>query len=147
MRQPPNRGVITTVKALSKKCICERALPSVQQHKPLKMNIRGAINMVVGSWWQVKATTISKCFKKAGFVHNGEAFEAVEQSDFVDEIVNADDVWSSLVDSNFASATDSFQDYVDDGENGLVVCKDLSMDDAIVAVVRSAVLATEDWSV
>ncbi|KAH8028900.1 hypothetical protein HPB51_020066 [Rhipicephalus microplus] len=59
----------------------------------------------------VKADTISKCFKRAGFVRNAEALEDDEQSDtsLADETLNTDDVWSCLVDSNFVTATDTFE--------------------------------------
>lgn len=147
--QPLDQGVIATVKALYKKRICERVLLSMQQQQPLKVNLRGAIDMVVASWWQVKADTISKCFKRAGFVRNAEALEDDEQSDtsLADETLNTDDVWSCLVDSNFVTATDTFQEFVDAGESELSVCEEASTDDAIVAAVRgSAEVATDDES-
>nr|XP_037270604.1 tigger transposable element-derived protein 6-like [Rhipicephalus microplus] len=147
--QPLDQSVIATVKALYKKRICERVLLSMQQQQPLKVNLRGAIDMVVASWWQVKADTISKCFKRAGFVRNAEALEDDEQSDTsrADETLNTDDVWSCLVDSNFVTATDTFQEFVDAGESELSVCEEASTDDAIVAAVRgSAEVATDDES-
>ncbi|KAH8033966.1 hypothetical protein HPB51_018435 [Rhipicephalus microplus] len=136
-----------SIPALYKKRICERVLLSTQQQQPLKVNLRGAIDMVVASWWQVKADTISKCFKRAGFVRNAEALEDYEQSDtsLADETLNTDDVWSCLVDSNIVAATDTFQDVVDAGESELSVCQEASTDYAIVAAVRgSAEVATDD---
>ncbi|KAL3171299.1 hypothetical protein MRX96_013525 [Rhipicephalus microplus] len=121
----------------------------MQQQQPLKVNLRGAIDMVVASWWQVKANTISKCFKRAGFVRNAEALEDDEQSDTsrADETLNTDDVWSCLVDRNFITATDTFQEFVDAGESELSVCEEASTDDAIVAAVHgSAEVATNDES-
>ncbi|KAH8031816.1 hypothetical protein HPB51_020934 [Rhipicephalus microplus] len=110
----------------------------MQQQQPLKVNVRGAIDIVVASWWQVKADTISKCFKRAGFVRNAEALEDDEQSytSLADETLNTDEVWSCLVDSNFVTATDTFQEFVDTGESELSVCEEASTDDAIVAAVR-----------
>ncbi|KAH6937385.1 hypothetical protein HPB50_027529 [Hyalomma asiaticum] len=61
--------------------------------------------------------------------------------------LNTDDVWSGLVDSNFVTATDTFQEFVDAGESELSVCEEASTDDAIVAAVRgSAEVATDDES-
>lgn len=54
-----DQAVITTVKARYKNRICERALLNMQQHEPLKMDMRGAIDTAVGSWWQVKSTEVS----------------------------------------------------------------------------------------
>ncbi|KAH6928673.1 hypothetical protein HPB50_018432 [Hyalomma asiaticum] len=49
--------------------------------------------------------------------------------------------------SNFVTATDTFQEFVDAGESELSVCEEASTDDAIVAAVRgSAEVATDDES-
>ncbi|KAL3231904.1 hypothetical protein MRX96_023170 [Rhipicephalus microplus] len=85
----------------------------------------------------------------AGFVRNAEALEDDEQSDtsLADETLNTDDVWSCLVDSNFVTATDTFQEFVNAGESELSVWEEASTDDAIVAAVRgSAEVATDDES-
>ncbi|KAH6922156.1 hypothetical protein HPB50_009905 [Hyalomma asiaticum] len=101
--------------------------------------------MVITSWWQVKADTISKCFKKASFVRNAEALEDSEQSNTVTD--EADDVWSGLIESNFVTTTDTFQEFVNAGESELAGCKEASMDDAIVTAVHgSAEAATDDGS-
>ncbi|KAH6932759.1 hypothetical protein HPB50_009197 [Hyalomma asiaticum] len=61
--------------------------------------------------------------------------------------LNTDDVWSGLVDSNFVTATDTFEEFVDAGESELSVCEEASTDDAIVAAVRgSAEVAMDDES-
>ncbi|KAH6944216.1 hypothetical protein HPB50_002346 [Hyalomma asiaticum] len=61
--------------------------------------------------------------------------------------LNIDDVWSSLVERNFVTTTDTFQEFVDAGESELPVGEEASTDDAIVAVVRgSAEVATNDNS-
>lgn len=117
----------------------------MQLHEPLKANLKGAVDMVVSSWWQLKAITIGRRFQKAGFVRNAEAFEACEERHFVDETGNTNNVQSGLVDSNIVSTTDTFEDYVDAGENELVVCEEASTDDAVgIAVCSSPKLATED---
>ncbi|KAH6945252.1 hypothetical protein HPB50_007680 [Hyalomma asiaticum] len=97
----------------------------------------------------VKADTISKCFNRTRFVRNAEALEDDEQSDTVaNEELDTDDVWSSLVESNFVTATDTFREFVYAGESELAVCEEASRDDAIVAVVHSSSVevATDDDS-
>ncbi|KAH8019529.1 hypothetical protein HPB51_019956 [Rhipicephalus microplus] len=72
-----------------------------------------------------------------------------EQSDtsLADETLNTDDMWSCLVDSNFVTTTDTFQELVDAGEPELSVCEEASTDDVIVAAVRgSAEVTTDDES-
>ncbi|KAH6933507.1 hypothetical protein HPB50_015843 [Hyalomma asiaticum] len=99
---------------------------------------------------KVKANIISKGFKRAGFVSNVEALEDDEQSDtFVNEVLNTDDMWSVLVESNFVTTADSFLEFVDIGELELAVCEEeeASTGDAIVAVVHgSAEVATDNYS-
>lgn len=55
--------------------------------------------MITALWWQVKATTVQKCFETAGFVRNSGASDTAAASDDVTE-VNADDVWSDLIKNN-----------------------------------------------
>ncbi|KAH6920785.1 hypothetical protein HPB50_028227 [Hyalomma asiaticum] len=71
-----------------------------------------------------------------------------QQSDTVaNEELNTDDVCSGLAESNFVTATDTFQKFVDAKEWELAVCEEASTDDAIVAAVRgTAVVATDDDS-
>ncbi|KAH6947259.1 hypothetical protein HPB50_017839 [Hyalomma asiaticum] len=84
----------------------------------------------------VKADTISKCFKRAGFMRNAEALEDDEQSNTVaDEALNTAGVWSCLVESKFITATDTFQEFVDAGELELAVCVEASTDDVTVTAV------------
>ncbi|KAH6934377.1 hypothetical protein HPB50_023884 [Hyalomma asiaticum] len=53
----------------------------------------------------------------------------------------------STLTTNFVTATDTFQEFVDAGESELSVCEEASTDDAIVAAVRgSAEVATDDES-
>ncbi|KAH6940141.1 hypothetical protein HPB50_025370 [Hyalomma asiaticum] len=79
--------------------------------------------------------------KTAGLVRKARSLLAA------DDTLNTDDVWSGLVDSNFVTATDTFQEFVDAGESELSVCEEASTDDAIVAAVRgSAEVATDDES-
>ncbi|KAL3191913.1 hypothetical protein MRX96_059416 [Rhipicephalus microplus] len=78
-----------------------------------------------------------------------QALEDYEQSDpsLADETLNTDVLWSCLIDSNFVTAADTFQEFVDAGESKFSVCEEASTDDAIVAAVRgSAEVATDDES-
>ncbi|KAH6931664.1 hypothetical protein HPB50_026528 [Hyalomma asiaticum] len=87
---------------------------------------------------------------KAGFMCNAEALEDYEQSDpITNEALNNDYVWFGFVESNFVTATDTFQEFVDAGKLELAVCEEASeeasMGDAIVAAVHSSVeVATDD---
>lgn len=67
------------------------------------MSLRGIIDMIAASWWQVKATTIKKCFEKAGFVRDAITSGADNRVDADDETIDADDVYSQLVESSYNS--------------------------------------------
>ncbi|KAH6933450.1 hypothetical protein HPB50_015016 [Hyalomma asiaticum] len=72
--------------------------------------------------------------KRAGVVRNAEALEDDEQSDtsLADETLNTDDVWSGPRDSNFVTATDTFEEFVDAGVESFLSAGRASTDDAIV---------------
>ncbi|KAH6946498.1 hypothetical protein HPB50_013754 [Hyalomma asiaticum] len=94
---------------------------------------------------KVKANTISKCFKWAGFVCNAETPEDDEHSDTVaNEALNIDDVWSGLVGEQLFYCHRHLP-RICRHRGQLAVCKEVSMDDAINTVVRgSAEVATDD---
>lgn len=56
-------------------------------------------------------------------------------------------MWFGLVDSKFATATDTFREFVNAGESELPFCDEVSSDDLILAAVQgSAEVATHDES-
>ncbi|KAG0436876.1 hypothetical protein HPB47_017716 [Ixodes persulcatus] len=129
--QPLDQGIIATVKALYKKRMCERVVLKLQQ-EPLKVDLRGAIDMITASWWQVKATTIQKCFRNAGFVRDaGNSEDADLRSNAIDEAIGANDVWSDLVENRFVPANDTFQNYVDEDDDDSVIREEATTDEAI----------------
>ncbi|KAG0430313.1 hypothetical protein HPB47_022802 [Ixodes persulcatus] len=137
--QPLDQGVIATVNALYKKRTCKRVVLKLQRDEPLKVDLRGAIDMITASWWQVKATTIQKCFRNAGFVRDvGNSEDADVRSDAIDEAIRANDVWSDLVENHFVPANDTFQNYVDEDDDGSVIREEATTDEAIVAAVRGS---------
>lgn len=140
--QPMDQGVIAAVKAHYKRRICERVLINLQRDEAMKVNLRSAIDMITASWWQVKASTIAKCFAKAGFVRNAVVSDpdlrsdvSHHRSDDIDEVLNADDVWSDLVKNNIAGQDDTFEGFVNEDCDDFV-CEEADTDEAIVAAVR-----------
>lgn len=139
--QPMDQGVIAVVKAHYKRRICERVLNNLQRDEAMKVNLRSAINTIMASWWQIKVSTIAKCFAKAGFACNAMVSDPdvrnddSHRGDDVDEVLNADDVWSDLVKNNIVGQDDTFEGFVkEDCDN--FVCEEADTDEAIVAAVR-----------
>ncbi|KAG0412686.1 hypothetical protein HPB47_010170 [Ixodes persulcatus] len=67
------------------------------------MDLRGAIDMITASWWQVKATTIQKCLRNAGFLRDaGNSEDFHWRRDAIDAAIGTDDV----VENHFEATTD-----------------------------------------
>ncbi|KAG0440874.1 hypothetical protein HPB47_016142 [Ixodes persulcatus] len=99
----------------------------------------GAIDMITASWWQVKAATIQKCFRNAGFVREALDLEdADRRSDAIDEAIGTDDMWSNLVENHSVPANDTFQNYVEEDDDDSVMREEATADQAIVAAVRGS---------
>ncbi|XP_037529357.1 tigger transposable element-derived protein 6-like [Rhipicephalus sanguineus] len=133
--QPMDQGVIAAVKAHYKRRICERLLINIQRDQPMKVHLRNAIDMVTASWWQIKPSTIAKCFAKAGFVRNTAAGDRDTTNDDDDEAVDVDDVWSDLMRNNIVGQDDTFEGFVNDDCDD-IVCEQADTDEAIVAAVQ-----------
>ncbi|KAL1442381.1 hypothetical protein MTO96_030837 [Rhipicephalus appendiculatus] len=89
--------------------------------------------MVTASWWQVKPSTIQKCFQKAGFIRDRSI--DVPADDGNDQPVSADEVWSDLVNNHVISERDTFEDFLEDDDDA-DVCEKAATDEDIVAAVR-----------
>ncbi|KAG0429964.1 hypothetical protein HPB47_023128 [Ixodes persulcatus] len=116
--QPLDQGVTATVKAPYKKRIYKRVFLKLQREEPIKVDLRGTIDTITASWWQVKATTIRKRFHNAGFVCDaGNSEDADRHSDAMDEAIGVEDVWSNLLENHFVPTNDTFQNYVDQDDD------------------------------
>lgn len=64
--QPLDQGIIRCVKAEFRKRLVQRLLINIRLKLPTEVNICQAAEMLTGSWWSVKASTISNCWRRAG---------------------------------------------------------------------------------
>lgn len=87
--------------------------------------------MVTASWWQVKPSTIKKCFEKACFVRDRGTDAPADDDN--DERVSVDEVWSDLVRNNVFSET--FGDFLGAINADADVCEQAMTDEDIVATV------------
>ncbi|KAH6923528.1 hypothetical protein HPB50_002150 [Hyalomma asiaticum] len=90
--------------------------------------------MVTASWWQVKPSTIKKCFEKAGFIRDRCTDAPADDGD--DQPVSADEVWSDLINNHVVSESDTFEAFSEDIDADVDVCEKASTDEDIVAAVR-----------
>lgn len=132
--QPLDQSVMATVKALYKKRICEQVLLHLQRKEPLKVDLRAAIDMIMAAWWQVKPSTIKKCFEKEGFIRNHGTDVPTDDSD--DQPVCADEVWSEYITNHVVSESDTTEDFLKDIDDDADMCEKAATDEYIVAVVR-----------
>ncbi|KAH7987862.1 hypothetical protein HPB52_024540 [Rhipicephalus sanguineus] len=101
--------------------------------KPLKVDLRAAIDIVTASWWQVTPSTIKKCFEKVGFIRNRGTNVPVDDGD--DQPVSVDEVWSDLVTNHIVTESDTFEDFLEDIDDNVDVCEKAAIDEDNIAVV------------
>ena len=68
--QPLDLGVIQNFKTLYRMEVIRKILDDIDNNVTTSMNVLFAIRLVHKSWRNVTATTVARCFRKAGFVHS-----------------------------------------------------------------------------
>ncbi|KAH7976276.1 hypothetical protein HPB52_010561 [Rhipicephalus sanguineus] len=107
-----------------------------KRKEPLKVDLRAAIDMVAASWWQVKPSTIKKCFEKAGFISDRCADAPADDGDDQPGVLVGRQVWSDLIKNHVVSESDTFEDFSEDIDADVDVCEKAATDEDIVAAVR-----------
>ncbi|KAH7961583.1 hypothetical protein HPB52_010700 [Rhipicephalus sanguineus] len=81
----------------------------------MEVSIRQAAEMLTGSWWNVKASTISNCWRKAGLLKTSLTPQDCEPMprDYDDEAEIDPDLWNELTEKLPVDAAVTFEDYVD----------------------------------
>ncbi|KAH7972863.1 hypothetical protein HPB52_018104 [Rhipicephalus sanguineus] len=71
--------------------------------------------MLTGSWWNIKASTISNCWRKAGLLETSLAPQDCEPTprDCDDEVELDPELWNELTEKLPVDAAVTFEDYVD----------------------------------
>ncbi|KAH7963601.1 hypothetical protein HPB52_021677 [Rhipicephalus sanguineus] len=82
---------------------------------PTEVNIRQAAEMLTGSWWNVKASTIGNCWRKAGLLETSLTPQDCEPTprDCDDEAELDPELWNELTEKLPVEAAVTFEDYVD----------------------------------
>lgn len=112
--QPLDLGIIRSVKAHYRKDLVRRMFISLEQKKQLnQLSILDAMHMLVSSWNRVTPTTISNCFRKAGFFEANEAKEVSLQENINSDFDIGEEEWSSIIQDDSIT----FQDFVNVDEN------------------------------
>ncbi|KAH7968175.1 hypothetical protein HPB52_006426 [Rhipicephalus sanguineus] len=80
-----------------------------------KVNIRRAAEMLTGSWWNVKASTIRNCWQKAGLLETLLTPQDCEPTprDCDDKAKLDPELWNRLTEKLPVDAAVTFEDYVD----------------------------------
>ncbi|XP_070382478.1 tigger transposable element-derived protein 6-like [Dermacentor albipictus] len=105
--QPLDEGIIKSVKAEFHKHFVQRFIINFCLKQPTAVNIRLAAEMLTGAWWNLKASTISNCWRKAGLVKApvqlGDDLEVTNN--------NPGDLWTDVVEQ--LPTVSSFDNYVE----------------------------------
>lgn len=64
--QPPDPGVIHSLKAKYRTVLVHKAIAAIQNKTELKLNIVQAMHIVVAVWNSRGSVAVRKCFRKAG---------------------------------------------------------------------------------
>ncbi|KAH7947162.1 hypothetical protein HPB52_007929 [Rhipicephalus sanguineus] len=82
---------------------------------PTEVNIRQAAEMLRRSWWNVKASTISNCWRKAGLLETSLTPHGCKPRprDCDDEAELDPELWNELTEKLPVDAAVTFEDYVD----------------------------------
>ncbi|KAH6925630.1 hypothetical protein HPB50_008078 [Hyalomma asiaticum] len=86
----------------------QRLLINVRLKLPTEVNIRQAAEMLTGSWWNVRASTISNGWRKAGLLET-----SLTPQDCDDEAELDPELWNELTEKLPVDAAVTFEDYVD----------------------------------
>ncbi|KAH7962281.1 hypothetical protein HPB52_015322 [Rhipicephalus sanguineus] len=70
--------------------------------------------MLTGSWWNVKASTISNCWRKAGLLETSLTLQDCKPTprDCDDEVELNPELWNELTEKLLVDAAVTFEDYV-----------------------------------
>lgn len=136
--QPMDQGIINNFKVYYRKEVVQYVLKSIEENKSPEINILQAMRFARKAWFSVSKTTISNCFKKAGFkVTNVSEPESVQEEL---EICPEWDRMFATCRNNLNEQQATFQDFVSMDDN-VLISEELN-DDDIVAMYSS--LDTEE---
>lgn len=68
--QPLDQGIIRSAKSHYRRRMIERILINIKANvqRPTNIDVRQAMEMITGAWWNVRQEVIENCWRKAGFV-------------------------------------------------------------------------------
>ena len=131
--QPLDLGIIANFKAHYKHLFLQHVLARIDEAKNAtevtgSINVLTAIRLVALGWREVKASTIQKCFRKAGVLSDDFEVQVVGEEE--DPFVDIDDTvqLGSLIQSAMGESSCSVEEYVA-GEDALPVCADFDCED------------------
>lgn len=115
--QPMDQGIIKVLKQrFRKRLVCKIILKMKPGCQPYKLSILDAMHYLSACWDSIEPSTISNCFRKAGFII-GEASAPQQETADIDEDEENNVAWERLQDKlNF---TCSFQTYASVDDNVL----------------------------
>lgn len=105
--QPLDQGIIKSVKVEFRKRLVQRLIINLRLKQPTSINVRQAAEMLTGAWWNVKTSTISNCWRKAGLRKAPEQLE----DDLEENHSTPGDLWTEV--EELLPDVSSFDDYVE----------------------------------
>lgn len=107
--QPLDQGIIKSVKTEFRRRLVQRLLINLRMNQPTSINVKQAAEMLTGSWWNVKPTTIQNCWRKAGLLKTPADPQALECQEDDDD---ASELWEEAQGKLAVAPSVTFDDYV-----------------------------------
>ena len=74
--QPLDQGIIRSLKALYRKKLLAKLISSLDKGEEFSVNVLDALHFLRAAWDDVTSTTVTNCFRKAGFMCSQESTDA-----------------------------------------------------------------------
>lgn len=74
--QPMDQGIIKCLKSYYRRYFMYRLIQSLDNKKPFNITLLDSIKLLAQCWNEVTSTTISNCFRHAGLIKLGDAFDS-----------------------------------------------------------------------
>jgi DDE superfamily endonuclease len=154
--QPLDQGIIRSMKAHYRTRLMQRILINISRDVTAPINIRQAIEMCAGGWWNVTPTVIANCWRKADFLPEEENEESsdeetptVVEEDATDDYEIQPALWQEISEAFNVPEDVTFEDFVRVDDDVLTAREltDAEVLESVAAEVESVELTEDELDV
>lgn len=132
--QPMDMGIIKNLKFYYRKRLVKKLLDAISKNNDLSINLLQAITLLTKAWDDVKAATISNCFRKAGFKKLIEPVDDIENSlESAEELIEPSE-WIQVTMAMDCTGV-TFQEFTNVDES-VIIAEKLTDEDILAMVTQ-----------